>query len=268
MNRRQHPGGHLRGCVEVNDGEVMYMEAGEGAPVLLIHGLSGSWRWWARNVDALASHFRVLALDLTGFGGNRGASPFVLHRAATQLREWMDRLEIPRAHVVGHSMGGLIAAEFASDHPERLQRLVLVSAAALPLSYGYGVHARGLMGIVRTTPFDFLRLLAEDALRAGPATLYSATRQLLTADIRVKLGNIHAETLVVWGERDPLVPVAVGRELERLLPRVRLALIPGAGHIPMWERAREFDHLVVPFLLGTADGQTARGGLQSILDGV
>src|SRR3954451_12556185 len=100
--------------------------AGGGAPVVLVHGLCGSGRWWRRNIGALTPHRRVYVVDLIGFGASRPRHPFALAEAASYLLQWMDQLELARVSLVGHSMGGLIAADLAADAPKRVDRLVLV----------------------------------------------------------------------------------------------------------------------------------------------
>src|SRR5690606_793883 len=114
---------------------VHWLEAGAGdAPVLvLLHGLSGSGRWWARNVPGLAEHHRVMIPDLVGYG----RTPLVgrvppLARMADLLAGWLDALGLERVDVAGHSMGGQVAIHFAARHTTRLRRLVLVDAAGVP----------------------------------------------------------------------------------------------------------------------------------------
>lgn len=225
--------------------------SGAGPPLVLVHGLSGSTRWWRRNVQALAPHFRVHLVDLVGFGGSRGRGHrFVLSEAAAALAEWMALAGAPRASVVGHSMGGLIAADLAASFPERVERLALVSAAAVPLGRRYIRHAGGLLGALRHTAPSFWPVLAADAARAGPATLLRAISQLLAADISPRLASIQAPALILWGEHDHLVPLALGRQLHGHLPRARFVVIPGAGHVPMWEHPEAFNRELLSFLLG------------------
>src|ERR1044071_6257325 len=115
----------LRRLAKVGPLTVHYEVAGQGPAVVLIHGLSGSGRWWAYNVPALAQHYRVYNVDLVGFGRSRGQS-LVLQEAAGWLIEWLQVAEITRAHLVGHSMGGYIATGVAAMAPQMVQRLVLV----------------------------------------------------------------------------------------------------------------------------------------------
>src|SRR5262245_44334445 len=122
---------------QVGPAVIHYQVAGAGEPLVLVHGLSGSSRWWGRNIGALARHFQVYMIDLIGFGASRNRHPFVLAEAAGHLIRWMDQLGIARASFVGHSMGGFISAELAADAPARVERLVLVDAAAMPFEPSY-----------------------------------------------------------------------------------------------------------------------------------
>ncbi len=226
---------------------IHYQVAGHGEPVVLIHGLSGSGRWWRRNVEPLARRFRVHVVDLVGFGLSRDGR-FVLHDAASHLTAWLDSLGIERAHVIGHSMGGAIAADLAADFPARVGRLVLVDAAAVPFNRTYLQHALGLLRGLCYLPLGFLPVLAADACRAGPLTLLQAARDLLSADLTAKLPRIQAPARLIWGERDFLVPLELGRELCRSLRHADLVVIEGAGHNPMWDRPTEFNRAVLEFL--------------------
>nr|PZN30478.1 MAG: alpha/beta hydrolase [Chloroflexota bacterium] len=236
----------------VGAARIAYQIAGDGPPLVLIHGLSGSARWWRRNVLALAEGFRVYTVDLIGFGGSRGRQAFVLDEAAAHLARWSEQLGIGRASFAGHSMGGFIAADLAAGFPDLVDRLVLVDAAALPIGRGYAQHALGLAGALRFSRPSFLPVLVGDALRAGLWTVVAAARQLLASDLTVRLSDIRAPTLLVWGERDRLVPVEVGRRLQEALPGSRLEIIARAGHNPMWDRPEEFNRLVLEFLSAPA----------------
>jgi pimeloyl-ACP methyl ester carboxylesterase len=234
--------------LQMGDVSIHYQVAGHGPPLVLLHGLSGSTRWWARNVPTLAQHFHLHLVDLIGFGSSRGASRFVLREAASHLTRWMDHLDLDRASLIGHSMGGYIAADLAAAAPARIDRLVLVDAVALPLPRTRWHQAIGLFRGLWRLPVDFLPVLVADAHRAGPATILRAAHELLTADIQAKLSQVAAPTLLVWGEGDAVVPVELGARLARALPCARLVVVPGAGHNPMWDRADVFNHLVLDFL--------------------
>jgi pimeloyl-ACP methyl ester carboxylesterase len=226
-----------------------YTVAGSGAPAVLIHGLGGSGRWWGPVVPALARDHNVHTIDLVGFGASAGQR-FSLEAAADQIGAFMDALGITGALVVGHSMGGFIAAELAADRPELVDRLVLVDAAGLPFRARFVTHAMNALRATLESSPRFLAMAAVDTLRAGPFTLIAATRSILASDLSEKLGRIAAPTLVLWGADDPLIPAATGRDLARALRDGRFELVDGAGHSPMWERPERFTALVRAFVRG------------------
>jgi pimeloyl-ACP methyl ester carboxylesterase len=237
-----------------------YQVTGDGPPLMLIHGLAGSGRWWAKNVESLARHFRVYVVDLIGFGRSHAGKygrRFSLGDAADVLTTFMDRLAIGRASLIGHSMGGHIALVLAANAPDRVDRLVLVDAAALPIERGRPRLLIGLLVALFRFPLGFLPVLAADVYRAGLATIWRAAREILGADIGATLARVTLPTLVIWGERDAIVPVSLGRRLTASLPGADLLIISGAGHNPMWERPRLFNRVVLEFL-AVAQAQKVR----------
>ena len=230
---------------------VEYEIVGTGEPLLLVHGLSGSTRWWARNVPALARHHAVYLLNLPGFGALRWRGPrFVLREAADWLAEWIESVGIGPCHLVGHSMGGYIGIRVAARRPELIGRLVLVAPAGLPtgrsiVSYGVPLLAASLAA----TP-SFLPILALDAMRAGPLTLLRAARDLLAEDVRDDLHAIVTPTLLVWGDRDALVPPSLAPAMRDEIRDAELVLLRGAGHIPYYDQPGQFDDALLRFLAG------------------
>jgi pimeloyl-ACP methyl ester carboxylesterase len=246
--------------IRIGPATIAYQVAGAGPPIVLIHGLSGSSLWWARNIGALAERFQVHVVDLIGFGGSRGGHRFVLHEAAGYLASWLELLGLAPVSLVGHSMGGYIAAELAADYPARVGRLVLVDAVVLPFDQSLAWHMLNLARELRSLRPDFLPTLFYDALRAGPATLWDAASYLLRADLRPKLQRITAPTLVVWGERDALVPLELGKQLVRHVHCRELLVIKNAGHNPMWDCPRVFNREVAAFLAAESDQKQASKG--------
>jgi pimeloyl-ACP methyl ester carboxylesterase len=267
VKRRNPPAPQSR-YLQMGEVTVHYQVTGDGPPVVMIHGLSGSTRWWARNVPALARHFQVHVVDLVGFGGSRAPSRFVLHEAASHLIRWMDHLGLDRASIVGHSMGGFIAADLAAEAPARVERLVLVDAVALPLERTRWQQALGLAHGLWRLPVSFLPILFTDVHRAGPVTILQAARELLSADIQAKLARVTAPTLLVWGARDEIVPVQLGERLAHVLPSARLVVLAGAGHNPMWDRADDFNRAVLDFLEPSRSRAEAGPAEQSATAGI
>lgn len=224
-----------------------FAESGSGPPLLLVHGLSGSRRWWRRNLPALEAEFTVFALDLVGFGASARQSPLPIARGARVVAAFMKELGIRRPRLVGHSMGGHTALHLAAADPDRVEALVLVASSGLvrgsPWRLAARLPAAGLAGAL-----DFLPTLALDAARAGPRALLRATRELLSDDVTPILARVTCPTLLVWGERDVLVTRALGEALGAAIPGARLVEIPGAGHNVMYDRADAFNQVVLPFL--------------------
>lgn len=238
--------------VGVEEYRIHTREYGSGIPLILLHGLSGSARWWSRNIPAFAAEFRVLVPDLLGFGRTRVRGPIPpFPELSAVLTGWMDRLGLERANLVGHSMGGQIAVHLAARFPERVDRLVLVDPAGIPRP----LTPRNLMRFARETAPPsrwgdprFIPVIMGDALIAGPASILRALYHMLRDDIRPLLPQISAPTLVVWGERDSLIPVAHARDFQGVIPGARLSVISGAAHNPMVDAPEAFNEAVLAFL--------------------
>lgn len=239
--------------------EIHAVEYGSGAEaVVLLHGLSGSRRWWSRNAPGLAERYRVLIPDLIGFGlspaARRLPSPGDM---ADLLATWLTRLGVEATHLVGHSMGGQIAVHFAAHHPSRLRRLVLVDPAGLPRPRSAASAARFAMeiaGLWRWGDPRFLPTILADAWTAGPRTLLRSIGHILHDDVGPLLPRVQAPTLVIWGERDSWVPLADAAQFRAKLPHARLAVLRGASHNPMVDRPSDFNRLVLRFLQGEEVG--------------
>jgi pimeloyl-ACP methyl ester carboxylesterase len=239
--------------VRVGGATVRYQAAGHGQPILMIHGLSGSTRWWRPVVPAFAAHFRVHLINLPGFGaGLERGRLLPLARVPSWIEEWAGVVGLSRMHVLGHSMGGYIAMRLAAQFPERLSRMVLVDAAGIPVVAHLPGYALPLMRASTALSPQFLPALAADAMRAGPWNLLRAAMDLQQQDARPFLADIEAPTLIVWGQDDVLVPPTVGKLLHRGIRGSKLTIIPGAGHVPMYDRPRQLIDTVLPFLCSTA----------------
>jgi pimeloyl-ACP methyl ester carboxylesterase len=249
--------------------------------IVWIHGLSGSWQNWLENLPVLAAAgWRCIAMDLPGFG----ASPMPAERIsitgyAAIVDELLRVLGVTRAVVVGNSMGGFIGAEIAIRFGTWVDRLTLVSAAGLTiesqrnlyrLARATGVvtamttgwlasHADGLMrrprsrkqllSIVAAHPGRLPAPLAAEQLRgSGKPGFLPALDALTSYPIRDRLPEIEAPTLVVWGEKDPLVPVRDAWEFGRLIPDARVVVYEDTGHVAMFERPEAFNALLREFL--------------------
>jgi pimeloyl-ACP methyl ester carboxylesterase len=252
---RSTPAGEVqltRRVARVAGADVHYQVAGQGEPVVLVHGLSGSSHWWIRNFPALASNYTVYLVDLPGFGAmSRRPGQLMLSDMATWLLRWMDAVQLERVRLIGHSMGGAIAIQCAAQRPDAITHLALAAPAAIPPGHPtVWSYAPQLMETLAATTPSFLPILAYDAMRAGPWTLLRMTRDLLTHDVRADLRRITAPTLLIWGRRDTLVPPSLGLMMRQELPHAELLILDGASHIVMYDRPAAFNRAVLAFFAG------------------
>jgi pimeloyl-ACP methyl ester carboxylesterase len=247
--------------VEVDGRRVRYRLVGEGLPLVLLHGLSGSWRWWSPVYESLAARRSVYLVDLPPARRRLAASDL-----AAWLGRWLQLVKLETVDLAGHSLGGLVAAELAAYEPERVRRLALIAPAGIPC--GLGLPARGLR--LLETLYDVrgrLPTIVGDAIRAGPLGLLRGIVFVTDRDLRTELASVRALSLLVWGERDRLMPVRIATEWQRALPRSRLVLLP-CGHVPTWEAPDELAACLLAFLeeeLADDGGDEIRPG---VVDGV
>lgn len=234
-------------------GPVHYVVAGTGPPVVLLHGLDGSARWWAPTIRGLRERFRCYALDFVRFERWRERGRVSLPRAGAYVAAWLKSLELPRTHIVAHSMGAYAAAAVATQSPELIDRLALIAPAGLgPGRLGLADAAR-LLGFLGAVAPALAPVLAVDAAVTGPARFLRSALELVRAE-PLDLARIGAPTLLIWGLHDRLVPPSVGPPLRERIPGARLAYLPGARHVPMYDCPTACNDLLARFLAGEEVG--------------
>ncbi len=259
----------------VNDDVALwYEDAGYGTPVLFICGL-GYWRWcWFRQVPFLSRTFRVITFDNRGVGdSDKPDIPYRIEMLAQDAAALVQGLGLERVHVVGHSMGGMIAQELVLALPDLVDGLVLVGTSAGgadrinpdPTSTARLVpdphltHEQNMRATfpVVTAPgyFDRNPDDLEEMVRvrmSKPTPLYAYYRQLSAAaswgGSGSRLAAIAAPTLVIHGDQDALLPLENGQLLAERIPQAELCVLPGTGHIPFIEAAPMFNRVVADFL--------------------
>jgi len=264
-----------RGAVPVSDGELAWSSIGDGPSTLvLVMGLGGwSGDWGSYFPAQLAKEHRVVLFDNRGTGtSSRSPGPYSLEQFARDTLAIVDQVAGGRAHLLGVSMGGMIAQLVALEHPRHVEKLVLVSThcggprAALPLPHllpalfptpGTPAHAiirTRLAAIAAPGWAEKNPELLEERVRSGlhaptPVRTYRAQLEaIIKSDRYERLDEIDAPTLVVHGDADALVPYANGELLARRIPGARLHTLRGVGHLPMWEAPDETARVVVDFL--------------------
>jgi pimeloyl-ACP methyl ester carboxylesterase len=225
---------------------VRYRAAGEGPAAILVHGLGGSPRWWAGTVPALAADRRVIVPELPGFGWTR--SGLRLDDAPRILLALMERLGAAPAALVGHSMGALACLALASRHPAAAERLTLIAPPVRTAASRILAHAVPLARTVLRLPPQAAAMVMADFAARSPIALLRSAAELLVTDHADDLAAVRAPTLILWGDRDALVPATGAAELGRLIPHSRIHVISGAGHVPMLDRPADVNRELGAFL--------------------
>jgi pimeloyl-ACP methyl ester carboxylesterase len=273
--------------VSIHGHDVSYRMAGSGPTVVLIHGIAGSSTTWRSVMPALAEKHTVIAPDLLGHG--QSAKPrgdYSLGAYASGIRDLLAVLGQERATVVGHSLGGGVAMQFAYQFPERVQRLVLVASGGLGKEVSIILKAVTLPGAEYVLPLLLHRRIREvgewpaglgrrlgwrpnDTLaevwrsyttltdRHGQQAFIHTVRavidvagQRVSAHDRLYLAQA-LPTLIVWGDRDRIIPVDHAYKAARAMPGARLEVLPGAGHFLPWKDADRFLSILDDFLEST-----------------
>lgn len=224
-----------------------YQVVGQGSPVILVHGLSGSGRWWRYNVAALAQKHTVYILDLAGYGHANRQRTVAVQDLARLVADWITDLDLQDVALIGHSMGGHISLHVTALVPQRISHLVLVAASGLLRGNFYRSAARLPRAAVKGR-LNFIPRIMWDGLRAGLPNLWLSTNDLLRDDTTPLLAGIGSRTLLIWGGEDVLVPPSLGESYARALPGSQYVLIPFAGHVVMVDAPQTFNRLVLEFL--------------------
>ena len=277
-------------AVTLHGRAMSYVEAGSGPVLLLIHGMAGTYENWREVIEPLARAHTVVAPDLPGHGTSApGGGDYSLGALAAGLRDLLIALGHERATLVGHSLGGGIAMQFAYQFPGITERLVLVSsgglgpevspvlrAAALP---GADLFIAATAGPGRTVGSVLARGLAAVGLRPsadvaevarGYASLADPDRRAaFLATLRAVVGTggqrVHAgdrlylaedvPVLIIWGEHDPMIPAHHGEHAHRAISGSRLEIFDGVGHLPQLEAPARFVAVLERFLEETEPAQ-------------
>jgi pimeloyl-ACP methyl ester carboxylesterase len=273
--------------VTIHGHELAYRTGGSGPVVVLIHGMAGSSETWEPVLDGLGAHCTVVAPDLFGHGASdKPRGDYSLGAHANSIRDLLLTLGYEHATIVGQSFGGGVAMQLAYQHPERCGRLVLVASGGLGTEVAMLLRALTLPGAehllpiacngkVRDAGMAVTGLLDRFGLRPVPVVAEmwrsfaslsdGSTREAFVHTLR-SVVDIHGQrvnasdrlylaaampTLIVWGDRDPIIPLAHGIAAHEMIPGSRLEVFEGVGHYPHCERPARFVEVLTDFLATT-----------------
>lgn len=258
-------------------GDLAAMEAGTGTPLVMLHGLGATKISFLPTVPVLARRHRVVALDLPGFGdSDKPLGSYDAPFMAERVRAALDALGLDRTHLLGHSMGGRVALEVAFDHPQRIDRLILMTPSLAwlrerrwalwlkllrpelgllqpaPRALVDGIVRRVVPGADRD---GWAAVAADEFVRSytdprGRHALYAAARSIYLEEpdrFWERLRALAPRSLFVWGRRDPLVPIGFMRHVERALPQAEHVELD-CGHVPQMEAPRRLHRAIEDFL--------------------
>ncbi len=284
--------------VEIHGHNVSYLAEGEGPPVVLIHGVTGTCDQWAPVLDLLSEGHSVVAPDLIGHGQSaKLRGDYSLGAYASGIRDLVVGLGHERVTVVGHSLGGGIAMQFAYQFPERCERLVLVSSGGLGQEVHPVLRAATLPGSelvlpmiagarVRGAGAAVAGLLERVGLHAGPDIAEMVRGYGSLADGDTRRAFVHTlrsvidpmgqrvnatdrlylaadmPALIVWGRRDPVLPVSHAGVAERGMPGSRLEIFERSGHFPQLDDPLRFSRLLADFIETTDPAELTADSLR------
>jgi 3-oxoadipate enol-lactonase len=276
--------------VKTPDLHLHYETGGTGKDIfLLLHGNFASWRWWLPVLKNMPSGFQAYAPDLRGCGdSDRPEGGYTIAQHADDLDQLIQALGLPRLHLVGHSLGGCIALEYALKLPKRIKTLTLVAPApaegksvlkaaghdgayggstgiihsAYRMSERWGttrnVFRRSLGRMMREDRIDGdFEALVDDAVRMSWDAAAGHAESLSRWDVRKALGNLNVPVLMIGGQNDELIPIEALKKVVRKIPQGRLILWPGMGHSPQLEYPHRFVQILTKFT-GCHNGNTPR----------
>ena len=255
--------GFRRRSVQMGDHHVVYSEGGKGEAVILVHGFGSSRDSWNRFAGRLTKQYRMIAPDLPGWGESTRieAESYGYPKQVQRLREFITALGLERVHLVGHSMGGFISSAYAAQYPEQVITLGLIAphgvtepqASELARSVAAGDNwlvasslpefERLLNNVFSRRPYlpkSILRMVANRAI-AGSAKSSRIFTEMQTNDppLEVRLAQIKAPALIIWGDQDRVLHVSGAEVFRRGINYSEVLLLPGSGHMPLIENARQ-----------------------------
>jgi len=261
--------------INIDGLDVHYRIEGQGPDLVLVHGTAASLHTWDAWTELLKDEFRIIRFDLPAFGltGPSAERDYSIQAYSEFLERFTRELALDSFSIAGNSLGGGIAWSFAAQHPERVEKLILIDATGIPDDKGdpavFKMARNPVLGALfeYLTPKSFIKKNMKEvyfddtkvteelvtryhemALRAGNRIAFRDRAHVVNPDITAQLAKITAPTLIIWGEEDQWIPVESAYVLQDQIPSAELAILEDMGHVPMEEDPKTTVYLTKEFL--------------------
>ena len=253
-----------------DQGIVHYEVLGRGRPVILLHGWLGSWALWRDTMEILSQEFRTYSLDFFGFGESLDrSSDFSVNNFVQLVNQFMDRLGIPKAPIVGHSMGGTVALAVALKYPQKTVKTIVIGSPINGESLNFFLKLSGYKGIahlVYSIPLvldlfimgltrfgspqgkSIHKMVKEDASKVSADPFFESIGTLRKTDLRQELNEVKVPILGIYGKRDIIVHPGQSKILLQSAPHSQEAFFEKSGHFPMMDEPHRFHETLRNFL--------------------
>ncbi len=254
-------------------GIIHYETYGRGRPVLLLHGWLGSWELWRDTIAILGKEFRTYAIDFWGFGesGGKTNDDYRVDNYVELVYQFMDKLGIVKAPLIGHSMGGTVALSTAIRYPEKVVKVCVIGSPIAGNSLNFLLKMSGYPAIARIfwvspfllklflTSYSYLMakdgrkmssMMAHDISQITVNSFFQSIGTLRDTDLRARLGEVHVPTLGIYGKRDIIVNPQQNEVLKQGVKQAEISWYADAGHFPMLDTPERFNENLRTFLNG------------------
>ncbi len=246
--------------------DVHYYKAGQGEPLVVVHGGGGDARTWWHNIEALSENYTVYAPDLPGYGASQPLDGhYFIPELAGFVGSFSDNLGLDRFHLVGHSLGGGVALNYALESPHKIRKLVLVSSLCLGSEISLWIRLLSMPALIRSlggltlavlrgvkwlvkaflAQVEFIMPLSPSSVSIGGSVTTLKEQTLVLAN---RLSEVLMPTLLVWGAKDLIVPVRQAYAAAQVIPDCQLKVFQNRGHNVHRDEVKQFSHVLTGFL--------------------
>lgn len=251
--------------IKVGGLDVLYYTAGKGDPLVVIHGGGGDARTWLHNIEALAEKYTVFAPDLPGYGGSEAMDGrYFIPELSKFIGSFTEKLGLTKFYLMGHSLGGGIALNFALQFPDKIRKLVLISSLCLGNEIAFWVRLLSIPALIKVIGKSFMAVMkgikwvaeqlnpANLIMEMTPAAMMVGTSistlHHQTLVLEQRLPEVRVPTLLVWGGKDPVVPVMQAYRAAKVIPDCRVEVFKKRGHNVHRDELQIFSSILKRFL--------------------